>query len=72
MAESSGRSVNRSASNGKFVSKATVARSPGKTVTQHVGGSKTGQTVTRSASSGQFVTKAAAKRNPGGTVTEKH
>lgn len=71
MAKPVGRSVNRSASSGKFVSTTTVARSPGKTVTQHVGGGKTGQTVTRSASSGKFVTKAAAKRNPGGTVTEK-
>lgn len=72
MAKTSGRNVNRSASTGKFVSKATVARSPSMTVTQQVGGNKTGQTVTRSASSGKFVTKAAAKRNPGGTVTEKH
>jgi hypothetical protein len=72
MAKSSGRSVNRSASNGKFVTKPTVARSPGKTVTQHVGGKKTGQTVNRSAGTGRFVTEAAAKRNPGGTVTEKH
>ena len=29
-----GRSVNRSASNGKFVSTATVAKSPGGTVTE--------------------------------------
>ena len=72
MAKSVGRSVNRSTSTGKFVSKATVARSPGKTETQHVGGSKTGQTVTRSAGTGKFVTKATAKRNPSGTVTEKH
>ena len=71
MAKSSGRSVNRSASTGRFVSKATVARSPGKTVTQNVGGKKTGQTVTRSAGSGEFVTRATAKRNPSGTVTEK-
>lgn len=72
MAKSSGRSVNRSTSTGKFVTKATAARTAGKSVVQQVGGNKTGQTVTRSASTGKFVTKATAKSNPGGTVTEKH
>lgn len=66
------KSVNRSASSGRFVSKATVARWPGKTTTERVGsGTGNNRTVTRSASSGKFVTKATGKRNPGGTISQQ-
>ncbi|TYC96627.1 ABC transporter ATP-binding protein [Arthrobacter echini] len=65
-------SVNRSAKSGRFVSKATVARWPGKTTTERVGsGTKNSTTVHRSASSGQFVTQSAAGRNPGGTISQR-
>jgi len=66
------RSVNRSASSGRFVSKATVARWPGKTTTERVGsGTGNSRTVARAASTGKFVTKATAKRNPGGTFEQQ-
>ena len=66
------KSVNRSASSGRFVSKATVARWPGKTTTERVGAG-TGNThaVTRSAGTGRFVTGATGRRNPGGTITQQ-
>lgn len=68
----SGRSVSRSASSGRFVSKAAVTRWPGKTTTERVGGgSGNGRTVNRSASSGQFVIEARAKRDPGGAITHR-
>ncbi|MCV7117737.1 ABC transporter ATP-binding protein [Mycobacterium nebraskense] len=66
------RSVNRSAGTGRFVSKATVARWPGKTTTERVGrGTGNNRTVNRSASTGKFVTNATAKRNPGGTIQQQ-
>lgn len=66
------RSVSRSASTGRFVSKATVARWPGKTTTERVGtGTSNNRSVNRSASTGRFVTDATVKRNPGGTVQQK-
>lgn len=66
------KSVNRSASSGRFVSKATVARWPGKTTTERVGsGTGNSRTVARSASSGRFVTQATVKRNPGGTIEQQ-
>ena len=64
--------INRSAGTGRFVSKATVARWPGKTTTERVGkGTGNSRTVTRSASTGRFVTKATGKRNPGGTINQQ-
>ncbi|WHP19289.1 ABC transporter ATP-binding protein [Cellulomonas sp. ES6] len=72
MARSGSRSVSRSAGTGRFVSKATVARWPGKTTTERVGsGTSNGRAVARSASTGRFVTGATAKRNPGGTITQQ-
>jgi len=66
------RSVSRSASTGRFVSKATVARWPGKTTTERVGsGTSNNRTVSRSASTGRFVTPQTAKRNPGGTIQQQ-
>lgn len=62
-----GRSVHKSASTGRFVKASTVARHPGKTVTQKVGGKGTGY---RSAITGHFVTKATAQRHPDTTVHE--
>lgn len=72
MARSSSRSVSRSASTGRFVSKATAARWPGKTTTERVGsGTGNARAVARSASTGRFVTDSTAKRNPGGTITQR-
>jgi len=66
------RSVSRSASTGRFVSKATVSRWPGKTTTERVGsGTGNSRSVNRSASTGRFVTDGTAKRNPGGTIQQK-
>jgi len=67
----SGRTVNRSAGSGRFVSNAAAARWPGKTTTERVGsGTGNSRAVNRSASSGRFVTDAQAKRNPGGTIQQ--
>jgi hypothetical protein len=67
-----GRSVNRSASTGRFVNNAAAARWPGKTTTERVGsGTSNKTTVHRSASSGQFVTKKAADGDPGGTINQR-
>lgn len=66
------RSVNRSAATGRFVSRATVARWPGKTTTERVGsGTSNSRSVNRSASSGRFVTDATVRRNPDGTITQQ-
>jgi hypothetical protein len=67
-----GRTVNRSAGSGRFVSNATAARWPSKTTTERVGtGTSNAKTVNRSASSGQFVTDSAAKANPSGTISQR-
>lgn len=67
-----GRTVNRSAGSGRFVSNAAAARWPSKTTTERVGnGTSNAKTVNRSAATGQFVTDAAAKRNPGGTISQR-
>ena len=66
------KSVNRSASSGRFVSRATAARWPAKTTTERVGsGTSNSRSVYRSASSGRFVTPNTAKRNPGGTIEQQ-
>lgn len=66
------KSVNRSASTGRFVSRATAARWPGKTTTERVGsGTSNNRSVYRSASTGRLVTPATAKRNPGGTINQQ-
>jgi hypothetical protein len=67
-----GRTVSRSAGTGRFASKATVARWPGKTTTEHVGeGTGNDRTVFRNASSGRFVTERRAKGDPGGTIAQR-
>ncbi|MFB2556151.1 ABC transporter ATP-binding protein [Herbiconiux liangxiaofengii] len=67
-----GRTVNRSASSGRFVNNAAAARWPSKTTTERVGsGTSNNTTVHRSASTGQFVTKRAADGNPGGTISQR-
>lgn len=58
----------RSASSGRFVTKAHARQPPRMTVVETTGGSGTGRS--RSASTGRFVKAATARRNPGGTVTE--
>lgn len=66
------RSVNRSAITGRFVSNASAARWPGKTVTERVGaGTSNKRAVTRSATSGRFVTKRWGDENPGGTIRQR-
>lgn len=63
--------VYRSAKTGRFVSKASAARWPSKTVAERVGsGTSNSRAVNRSASTGRFVTAATAKRNPSGTITQ--
>lgn len=67
-----GRTVNRSARTGKFVSNAAVARWPGKTTTERVGrGTSNNRTVYRSAKTGRFITKSTALRNPEGTIQQR-
>lgn len=67
-----GKTVNRSAGSGRFVSAAAAARWPSKTTTERVGtGTSNTTAVNRSAATGQFVTDAAAKRNPGGTIRQQ-
>lgn len=66
------RSINRSAGTGRFVSKASAARWPGKTTTERVGpGTGNRRTVHRSAASGRFVTERRADGNPGGTISQQ-
>jgi hypothetical protein len=66
------RSVSRSARTGRFVTKATAARSPRTTTTERVGsGTGNSRSVNRSASTGRFVTDATVRRNPGGTITQQ-
>ena len=70
-AMSKSRSVSRSSRTGRFVSKATAARSPRKTTTERVGaGTSNSRPVNRSATTGRFVTAATAKRNPSGTIRQ--
>ena len=67
-----GRTVSRSAGSGRFASRATVARWPGKTTTEQVGsGTGNSRAVNRSAATGRFVTERRAKGDPGGTVTQR-
>lgn len=67
-----GRTVNRSAGSGRFVSNAAAARWPGKTTTERVGtGTSNTRSVNRSASSGQFVTDEQVRQDPGGTITQR-
>lgn len=67
-----GRSVNRSAGSGKFVSKAAAARWPSKTTTERVGsGTSNARTVHRSAATGLFITPKAAGKDPGGSISQR-
>ncbi|GAB3608338.1 hypothetical protein GCM10027414_04630 [Humibacter ginsengiterrae] len=66
------RSVNRSASTGRFVNNAAAARWPGKTTTERVGsGTSNSRIVYRDASSGEFITQAQAAANPSGTISQR-
>ena len=66
------KAVNRSAITGRFVSKASAARWPRKTIKESVGaGTSNARTVTRSATSGRFVTKRWGDENPSGTVRQR-
>ncbi|OOG31513.1 ABC transporter ATP-binding protein [Corynebacterium diphtheriae] len=66
------RSVNRSASTGRFVSKASAARWPTKTITERVGvGTSNRRSVTRSATTGRFVTSRWGDQNPDGTIRQR-
>jgi hypothetical protein len=67
-----GRSVSRSASTGRFVSRSSAARWPGRTTTERVGrGTGNARTVNRSASTGRFVKAATAQRHPESTITQR-
>lgn len=69
---SKGRSVARSASSGRFVTRGYARRAPAKTTVERVGG-RTGnhRAVTRSAKSGRFVTSRWGDENPNGTIVQK-
>lgn len=60
----------RSAISGRYVSRATAARHPRTTVTEH-GGNHSSGTHSRSAITGRYVTAATAKRHPNTTTTER-
>ena len=67
-----GRTVNRSAGSGRFVSAAAAARWPTKTTTERVGsGTSNTTTVHRSAADGRFVTQAQAESDPSGTIAQR-
>jgi len=67
-----GRTVSRSAGSGRFASRATVARWPGKTTTERVGrGTGNSRAVNRSAATGRFVTERRATGDPGGTIAQR-
>ena len=62
------RSVIKSASSGRFVSKATAARHPRTTVRQTVAGKASGH---RSTITGRFVKASTAARHPSTTIAER-
>ena len=68
---SGGGSWARSASSGRYVSKATAVRSPSRTVTERIGGSGGKGAHARSAITGRYVTGATAARWPAQTVVER-
>lgn len=68
---STGGSRSRSASTGRYVSKATAARSPRTTVAESTFGRGGAGTSSRSAITGRYVTPATATRHRSTTVTER-
>lgn len=67
-----GRTINRSASSGRFVSRSTATRSPRTTTTERVGrGTSNATAVNRSSITGRFVTSATAERHPDTTITQR-
>ena len=72
MARRSSRTVNRSASSGRFVTKAHARRAPRRTTTERVGGAtRNSRRVYRSAGTGRFVKKSTAARRPSTTITQR-
>lgn len=66
------RTVSRSASSGRFVTKGYARRAPSRTTTERVGGStRNSRAVYRSASTGRFVKASTAARNPATTITQR-
>lgn len=66
------RKAYRSAITGRFVSKASAARWPSKTIRESMGaGTSNKRPVTRSAITGRFVTKRWGDENPNGTVRQR-
>ena len=67
-----GRSISRSASSGRFVSRSAAARRPSRTTTERVGGgSHNTRSVSRSAATGRFVKAATVQRHPESTITQR-
>ena len=64
------RTVNRSASSGRFVKASTARRNP-RTTTTEVVGTGGNRAVHRSAATGRFVTAATAKRSPSTTIRQE-
>lgn len=67
--KSGGGKSYRSASSGRFVTKAYATRTPGKTVAETRGGGPT-HGANRSAVSGKFIKESTARRNPSGTIKD--
>ena len=66
------RSINRSATSGRFVSQAAAARWPSRTTTERVGrGTSNTRAVNRSAATGRFVKASTAAKHPESTITQK-
>jgi hypothetical protein len=66
------KTVHRSASSGRFVSRSAAARWPSKTVSERVGSdTSNSRTVSRSATTGRFVTDATARRHPSETIQQR-
>jgi hypothetical protein len=59
----------RSAGTGRFITKATAARHPSRTIAETRGGGATGGTY-RSAATGRFVTTGNGRSHPGTTIKD--
>lgn len=66
------RTVSRSASTGRFVTKGYARRAPSRTTTERVGGStRNSRAVHRSASTGRFVKASTVAKNSSTTITQR-
>ena len=72
MARRSSKTVTRSATSGRFVTKAFARRAPSRTTTERVGGNtRNRRACSRSAATGRFVKKTTTARRPSTTITQR-